>query len=108
LVGSTDVKEKATLLIVRSIQAGIRRENYKGDEVNFKIGTAMPLFGRNEMKLGTKYRGVGEERKTVGEDEVNLKISNAISPFANVPNISRLLVNPIPDSSLRPQRRCGN
>jgi hypothetical protein len=42
LVGSTDVKEKATLLIVRSIKADIRRENYKEDEVNFKIGTAIP------------------------------------------------------------------
>jgi hypothetical protein len=65
LVGSTDIKENATLLIARSIKADIRRENYKEDEANFKIGTAIPLFGRNEMKLGTEDRRDGEERKTV-------------------------------------------
>lgn len=54
MVESTDVKEKATLLIVRSIKADIRRENYKEDEVNFKIGTAISLFGRNERKLERK------------------------------------------------------
>ena len=50
------------MLLARSIKADIRRENYK---VNFKIGTAIPLFGRNEMKLGTEDRRDGEERKTV-------------------------------------------
>jgi hypothetical protein len=35
--------------------------------------------------------------KTVGEEEVNLKISNAISPFANVPSISDFLSISIPE-----------
>jgi len=54
-------------------------------------------------KLGTEDRGDGKERKTVGEEEVNLKISNAISLFANVPSISGFLSIPIPDSRPRPQ-----
>lgn len=82
------------MLIVRSIKADIRRENYKEDEVNFKIGTAISLFGRNERKLGAEDRGDGEERKTVREGEVNLKISNAISLLANVPSVSGLLSIP--------------
>jgi hypothetical protein len=51
---------------VRSIKADIRRENYKEDEINSKISTAIPLFGRNERKLGTEDRGEGKKRKTVG------------------------------------------
>jgi len=44
-------------------------------------------------KLGTKDRRDGEERKTVGEEEVNLKISNAISPFCQCPEHLRFLAN---------------
>src|SRR2546429_349532 len=36
LVGSTNVKENATLLIVRFVKAGIRRGNYKEDNVSLQ------------------------------------------------------------------------
>ena len=53
------------MLIVRSIKAEYEEETTRKTKLTFKIGTAIPLFGRNERKLGTEDRGDGEERKTV-------------------------------------------
>jgi hypothetical protein len=68
LVGRTDIKEKAKLLPVDPIKAGIRREDEKEDKVNFEIGTAMPLFGRNEKNLGADDRGDGGRSRCRLED----------------------------------------
>jgi hypothetical protein len=65
LVGSTNVQEKATLLIVRSVKAGIRREKYKEDEVTLPDRHCNTSLWQEWKETGNgRCRGDGEERTT--------------------------------------------